>query len=143
MNFAEHILNFLFDLKLPFETSKNIEVLDAHQRKDVQDVCRSFYKKYYSHNRKRHVLLGINPGRFGGGITGSPFTDPVRLEKACGIKNDFPKKQELSSVFMYEMISAFGSPQKFYKQFYFSAMSPLGFVRNGKNLNYYEIYFQK
>ena len=82
--------------------------------------------------------MGINPGRFGGGVTGIPFTDPVRLEKVCGIKNDFQRKQELSSVFIYEMINTFGDTEKFYKQFYFSAVSPLGFVKNGKNLNYYD-----
>jgi hypothetical protein len=113
-------------------------VLDAHKRKDVQEVCTSFYKKYYNNSTKRHALIGINPGRFGGGVTGVPFTDPIRLEKVCGIKNDFVKKQELSSVFIYDMIAAFGGAQKFYKQFYFSAVSPLGFVKHGKNLNYYD-----
>lgn len=138
MNFADNILHFLFNLKIPFKLPKDVEVLDAHQREDVQEVCTSFYKKYYNDNNKRHVLIGINPGRFGGGVTGVPFTDPIRLEKACSIKNDFQKKQELSSVFIYEMIEAFGGTEKFYKQFYFSAVSPLGFVKLGKNLNYYD-----
>lgn len=138
MNFADNILDFLFNLKIPFTLPKDVEVLDAHQRKDVQQVCTSFYKKYYNDNAKRHVLIGINPGRFGGGVTGVPFTDPIRLEKICGIKNDYQKKQELSSVFIYDMIEAFGGAQKFYRQFYFSAVSPLGFVKHGKNLNYYD-----
>lgn len=138
MKFAEHILHFLFSLKIPFKLPKDVEVLDAHQRKDVRDVCTSFYKKYYNDNNKRHLLIGINPGRFGGGITGIPFTDPIRLEKICGIQNNFQKKQELSSVFIYEMIETFGGASAFYKQFYFSAVSPLGFVKHGKNLNYYD-----
>ena len=50
---------------------------------------------------QRHLLLGINPGRFGGGVTGIPFTDPIRLQNVCGIENNFEKKQELSSVFIY------------------------------------------
>ena len=83
-------------------------------------------------------MLGINPGRFGGGVTGIPFTDPIRLEKECGIKNDFIKKQELSSVFIYEMINAYGGAEKFYHNYYISAISPLGFVKDGKNLNYYD-----
>src|SRR3982750_3755125 len=98
MNFDTAILHFLFNLQLPFTLPKDVEVLDAHQREDVRQVCTSFYKKYYSDNHQRHLLLGINPGRFGGGITGIPFTDPIRLEKVCGIENDFQKKQELSSV---------------------------------------------
>jgi hypothetical protein len=138
MNFADNILNFLFNLKIPFTLPKNVEVLDAHQRGDVQQVCTSFYKKYYNDNAKRHVLIGINPGRFGGGVTGVPFTDPIRLEKVCGIKNDYQKKQELSSVFIYDMIEAFGGASIFYKQYYISAVSPLGFVKHGKNLNYYD-----
>jgi len=138
MNFANKILNFLFNLKLPFDLPNNIEVLDAHRRQDVRAVCTSFYKKYYSDTNKRRLLVGINPGRFGGGTTGIPFTDPIRLEKVCGIKNDFDKKQELSSVFIYDMIKAVGSVEEFYKQFYFSAVSPLGFVKDGKNLNYYD-----
>ncbi|HVX28175.1 MAG TPA: uracil-DNA glycosylase family protein [Parafilimonas sp.] len=136
--FSDKIIDFLFHLTIPFKLPKDVEVLDAHQRKDVQEACVSFYKKYYNDNNKRHVLIGINPGRFGGGVTGIPFTDPIRLENVCGIKNDFKKKQELSSVFIYEMIEAFGGVSKFYKQFYFSAMSPLGFVKHGKNLNYYD-----
>jgi hypothetical protein len=36
------------------------------------------------------------------------------------------------------MIEAFGSPQKFYNQFYITAVSPLGFVKDGKNINYYD-----
>jgi hypothetical protein len=138
MHFADNILNFLFNLRLPFTLPKDVEVLDAHTREDVQQTCISFYKKYYSDNNKRHLLIGINPGRFGGGVTGIPFTDPIRLEKICLIKNDFQKKQELSSVFIYEMIEAFGGVEKFYKQYYISAVSPLGFVKHGKNLNYYD-----
>jgi len=138
MNFADNILHFLFNLKIPFKLPKDVEVLDAHQRKDVQEVCTSFYKKFYNDDEKRHVLIGINPGRFGGGVTGVPFTDPIRLEKACDIKNNFQKKQELSSVFIYDMIDAFGGASTFYKKFYFSAVSPLGFIKHGKNLNYYD-----
>lgn len=138
MNFADNILYFLFNLSLPFKLPKHVYVLDAHKCPDVQQACIAFYTKYYSDNNKRYLLVGINPGRFGGGITGIPFTDPICLEKICGIKNDFRKKQELSSVFIYKMIEAFGGAEKFYRQYYISAMSPLGFVKNNKNLNYYD-----
>src|SRR6476659_8427252 len=103
MTFADRILHFLFHLHLPFKPPKDVMVLDVHQNKDVQDACTKFYEKYYNDNHQRHILLGINPGRFGGGVTGIPFTDPVRLQNVCGIENDWPKKQELSSVFMYDM----------------------------------------
>lgn len=85
------------------------------------------------------MLFGINPGRFGGGITGIPFTDPLILEEICGIANPFQKRNELSSRFIYEMIDAYGGPDLFYNKFYITGMSPLGFVLDGKNLNYYDL----
>ena len=36
------------------------------------------------------------------------------------------------------MIEAYGGVEKFYGQFYISAISPLGFIKDGKNLNYYD-----
>jgi len=84
------------------------------------------------------MILGINPGRFGAGITGVTFTDPIRMERECGITNNILKKRELSSVFIYEMIDRYGGPSIFFSQFYMSAVCPLGFVKNGKNLNYYD-----
>lgn len=112
--------------------------MDVHKDEAVRKACTAFYKKFYNDNRQRYLLIGINPGRFGGGVTGLPFTDPVRLENDCGIKNGWQKKQELSSVFMYEMMAAYGGVKKFYRDIYISAVSPLGFVKEGKNLNYYD-----
>ncbi len=84
------------------------------------------------------MIIGINPGRFGGGITGIPFTDPIRLKKECGIENSWQQKQELSSVFVYDVVNAFGGAENFYKDFYITSVSPLGFTSHGKNLNYYD-----
>ncbi len=97
----------------------------------------SFYDQFYNDQKQRTFILGINPGRFGAGLTGVPFTDPIRL-KQLGIDNSFPAKPELSSVFVYEMIAACGGPEKFYSQYYITSLSPLGFVKNGKNYNYYD-----
>ncbi|HEX6913905.1 MAG TPA: uracil-DNA glycosylase family protein [Chitinophagaceae bacterium] len=138
MNFAEHILDFLFHLSFPVKTAPGIGVLDVHRDPEVQKACTAFYRKFYNDRRKRRMLIGINPGRFGGGVTGIPFTDPVRLERDCGIENPWPKKQELSSVFMYAMMAAYGGVVPFYRDVYITAVSPLGFVRDGKNLNYYD-----
>ncbi len=138
MPFSDNILSFLFDLKLPFTLPKGVGVLDVHTDADVRQACTLFYQKFYNDNNRRHLLLGINPGRFGGGVTGIPFTDPIRLQNECGIANGFQKKHELSSVFMYEMMKSFGGPQAFYNAFYISSISPLGFVKDGKNLNYYD-----
>lgn len=136
--FSQHILDFLFNLSIPFKLPKGVGVLDVHQDKAIQTACKSFYQKFYHDNHPRHLLLGINPGRFGGGVTGIPFTDPIRLKLKCGIENNFEQRQELSSVFVYEVINAFGGPEKFYQAFYISSISPLGFIKDGKNLNYYD-----
>jgi hypothetical protein len=138
MTWAENITNFLFDLQFPFKLAKGVEVLDVHKDEDVRKACTAFYKKFYNDSKERYLLIGINPGRFGGGVTGIPFTDPIRLQNDCGIKNDWQKKQELSSVFMYEMMAAYGGVRAFYKDIYISAVSPLGFTKDGKNLNYYD-----
>lgn len=136
--FASHILNFIKDLSCPFQLPHDVEVMNPFLNKDTMTVCEIFYKKYYNDSNDRFMVLGINPGRFGGGVTGIPFTDPIRLQNSCGIDNSWPKKQELSSLFIYEMINAFGGPEIFYNKFYITAVSPLGFTRHNKNLNYYD-----
>lgn len=112
--------------------------MNPFKDKDTYNICQKFYHKYYNDINPRHLILGINPGRFGGGITGIPFTDPIRLKEVCDIENSFAKKQELSSVFIYEMINAFGGAESFYNKFYISSISPLGFTKHNKNLNYYD-----
>jgi hypothetical protein len=104
----------------------------------VQRYVPAFLDKYFSDNRERTLILGINPGRFGSGITGVTFTDPVALADECGIPNDLPRKREMSSIFVYSVINDFGGPQSFYSRFFLSAASPLGFTRGGNNLNYYD-----
>lgn len=137
-SFAEQILHFLFTIDLNIKLPRNVEVMDVYKDEEVQTTCQQFYSKYYNDHQQRTLLLGINPGRYGGGITGIPFTDPINLERYCSIQNKWKKQQELSSLFIYEMIEAFGGPQLFYQQFYISAVSPLGFLKAGKNLNYYD-----
>lgn len=135
---SDKILAFLFNLQFPFDLPAGVEVMNPFSDNETARIVKLFYNKYYSDNNSRYCIIGINPGRFGGGVTGIPFTDPIRLEKDCHIKTDWPRKQELSSVFIYDMINAFGGPEAFYDKFYFTAVSPLGFVRGGKNLNYYD-----
>jgi hypothetical protein len=135
---VQQILEFLFSLEFTIKLPRGVQVMDVHKDPLVQQVCTDFYNKFYSDQKKRFLILGINPGRLGGGITGIPFTDPVNLEKYCGIKNEWKKQHELSSQFIYDMINAYGGPEMFYNEFYISAVSPLGFVKGNKNLNYYD-----
>jgi hypothetical protein len=138
MTVAAKILLFLQQLELTFPLPAGVEVMNPFRQENTFRVCDLFYRKFYNDQHRRNIILGINPGRFGGGITGIPFTDPIRLQGSCGIANDFPKKQELSSVFIYEIIGSFGGAELFYNQFYISSISPLGFTKNEKNLNYYD-----
>ncbi len=138
MTLADKILDFLSTLPDPGPLPKGVGVMNPFADAKTFALVRRFYTLYYNDNIPRTAILGINPGRFGGGITGIPFTDPIKLEKFCGIPNEYEKRAELSADFIYRMIEAFGGPKLFYARFYVSAVSPLGFVSNGKNMNYYD-----
>lgn len=106
-------------------------------------VMEQFYKKFYQDNLQRKFIIGINPSRHGAGVTGVPFTDTKRLASACGIPMRSAHTHEISSVFMYDMIEAYGGPNIFYKQFYINSPFPLAIVRetnpnNWINANYYD-----
>lgn len=105
-------------------------------------VMQQFYHKYYNDHRQRRFIVGINPSRHGAGVTGVPFTDTKRLESICGIRMHSAHSHELSSVFLYDMIAAYGGATKFYQHFYINSPFPLALTRkvNGKNLNanYYD-----
>ena len=111
-----------------------------HPQKDAQviKIVEQFFHKFYEDHNQRRLLLGINPGRFGAGVTGVNFTAAKQLEEFCGIRHPFGKGTELSAEFIYDMINAYGGAEKFYGKFFIGSMSPLGFVRHGKNLNYYD-----
>lgn len=139
MTLADKILKFYLELDLNVKLPIGVAYMNPYQDTVARELSKKFYQKFYNDNNSRTLIIGINPGRFGGGVTGIPFTDPIRLQTQCGIENDLKKKAELSSEFIYMMIEAFGGPETFYHQFYISAVSPLGFTKDNKNLNYYDI----
>lgn len=140
ITFAERVIEFNKNLRLGVTLPENIRVMNPFTENPAAlEASSAFYRKYYSDNRKRLLILGINPGRFGAGVTGIPFTDTKRLEEKCGIKISGFTSHEPSSVFVYEMIEAFGGPEAFYSAFYINSPSPLGFLtRNtaGREVNY-------
>ena len=138
MTFADTVLQFYSTLRVSEKLPRGVEVLNPYAQPETFTLCQQFYHKYYNDNNERTLVLGINPGRFGAGLTGIPFMDPLKLETICGIKNDFPKKAELSADFINTMITAYGGHQEFYARFFINSVSPLGFVQDGKNLNYYD-----
>lgn len=135
--FASRALRFYTQLRIP-RVPKGVGVMNPYVEPAVQRSMRAFLQKFFADNRERTLVLGINPGRFGAGITGVTFTDPVALADFCGIPNALPRRRELSSVFIYDMIARFGGPQAFYGKFFLTAISPLGYTRDGLNLNYYD-----
>lgn len=104
----------------------------------VRRYVRAFLDTFYGDNEPRVLVFGINPGRFGAGLTGVTFTDPVALADECGIANDLPRRRELSSIFVYAFINRFGGAEPFYRRFFLTAASPLGFTSGGNNYNYYD-----
>lgn len=135
---ADKILDWHRQLKPDWELPEGWSLLYPFSEPETWRVMEAFYRKYYSDNEPRTLLFGINPGRFGAGVTGIAFTDPIRLEEACGIPNAFEKKPELSSVFVYEVIDRMGGPEAFYRKYFITSLCPLGFLRDGVNANYYD-----
>ncbi|HYG52456.1 MAG TPA: uracil-DNA glycosylase family protein [Flavobacteriales bacterium] len=136
---AHHILDFLFNLRFKGKLPSGIGIMNPLTENDqVKRIVHAFYTKFYNDTKPRQLILGINPGRHGAGVTGVPFTDTKRLKQCCGITYEGRETHEPSSVFIYKMIEAYGGPQKFYSNFYISAVSPLGFTRlkDEKEINY-------
>jgi hypothetical protein len=144
MSFAQRMKHFNRSLQLAAPLPDNIAVLNPFRESKLALSCAdAFYDKYYNDNKKRWPILGINPGRFGGGLTGVPFTDFKRLQQVCGIDTGGTSSHEPSSEFIYRMIAAMGGADAFYKQFYINSVCPLGFIIHkgaGKwvNYNYYD-----
>ncbi len=135
---ARKLIRFYKDLQPPASLPRGVELLYPHKQKETMNVVSGFFKKYYSTDHKRRLIFGINPGRFGAGITGINFTAPRQLKEHCGIDHPFGQKSELSAEFIYEMILRYGGVEAFYNNYFISAVSPLGYTRNGINLNYYD-----
>jgi len=145
MTFDDQIISFNESLHLEESLPERIRVMNPFRETGglVTGITRQFYHRYYHDQRKRYLILAINPGRFGAGATGIPFTDTKHLKEICGIDAGMESTHEPSSVFVYDMIKAYGGPEKFYSDFYITSVCPLGFVRlndHGKevNFNYYD-----
>lgn len=139
MTFGQQVLSFYRSLDNGPRVPEEVEVLYPHQVAATWSLMKQFYNKYYNDEQSRVFLIGINPGRHGAGLTGVPFTDPIRLAEVCGIDNNFAAKPELSSRFIYKVIAAMGGVNQFYQSIYITSVSPYGFTKAGKNLNYYDI----
>ena len=144
MTFGDKVIIFLKELDYKGSLPGGIEIMNPfRENPEIIPVVSEFYKNFYGDIYQRHMILGINPGRFGGGVTGIPFTDSKRLIEYCGLSVKGLETFETSSVFFYEMINAYGGVDKFYSRFFISSVSPLGFTSispkgNVVNCNYYD-----
>jgi hypothetical protein len=135
---ADKLVHFYRSLKPPQNLPNGIEVLFPQKNPQVIEIVEKFFKKYFNDDQPRGLVLGINPGRYGAGITGVNFTAPKQLKEYCGIDHHFKMSSELSAEFIYEVIASYGSVEKFYCNWFIGAVCPLGFIKNGKNINYYD-----
>ena len=137
---AEKIISFCKEIEFKDSLPPGISVMNPFRNNpEVIEIITRFYYKFYNDNNPRRLILGINPGRFGAGVTGIPFTDTKRLLEKCGINMPGIKIFETSSVFIYEMIDRYGGPERFYSQFYINSVCPLGFTsvsKTGREINY-------
>ncbi|HOA38672.1 MAG TPA: DUF4918 family protein [Flavihumibacter sp.] len=141
---GDRIMQFHQKLSYTGPLPTGIRIMNPfRESKETLPILQQFCDQYYDDNRPRKLLLGINPGRQGGGITGIPFTDTKRLQSELGIPYSGKQSHEPSSEFIYEMIDAFGGPSAFYHAVYINSPCPLGFVSQREdgsevNYNYYD-----
>ncbi len=142
--FATRVTEFNRNLFFSDPLPENIRIMNPFRdNPEILPLSERFYHKFYNDRNPRKMILGINPGRLGAGVTGIPFTDTKRMQAVCGIKVESAVTHEPSSVFVYDVIRAYGGPEKFYGEFYIHSICPLGFIiRNPKgnwvNCNYYD-----
>ena len=138
MSFAINAIKYFNALAVHRSRLNSVDFINPYSNETVKNVVRKFYKKFYSDDGKRIFVFGINPGRFGGGLTGISFTDPVALRENCEIENDLGERKELSSKFIYKVVDAFGGTKKFFSKVFLTALYPFAITRGGKNYNYYD-----
>jgi hypothetical protein len=126
---SDKLVSFYQSLDPPKNLPTGVDVLYPQKDKQVMELVEKFFQKYYHDEHPRRLLLGINPGRFGAGITGINFTAPKQLKEFCGIDHHLKLSSELSAEFIYEIVMAYGGVQKFYNDWFIGAVCPLGFVR--------------
>lgn len=112
--------------------------MNPYESDAVRFFIKKFYAKFYKDDKKRIFMIGINPGRFGGGLTGIAFTDPVALRENCGIENNLGNRKELSSKFIYMVVEKFGGAREFFSRAFLTALYPFAITKEGKNFNYYD-----
>lgn len=134
---VDNMLNFYNKIKKLNELKKeNVSVLNEFIKNEK--FIRKFYEEYVDCNigNIKVVMCGINPGRYGAGKTGIPFIDFDSLSELLpGVqRND----SERSAKFFYSVIKEYGA-KKFYYNIYVTNICSVGFEKDNKNYNYYQL----
>jgi hypothetical protein len=80
MTFADKIIGFNQHLEFQGNLPAGIHIMNPFKENpEANCLMIKFYQKYYNNHHKRHLILGINPGRFVAAVTGIPFTDSKQL----------------------------------------------------------------
>lgn len=144
---ADRLLKLVHSVSLDtIGMPKSVRILDplrGDNSAEVERIVHLFHRKYFSDDRPRKLMLGINPGRLGAGSTGLCFTDTKRCESDLGISVNGFRTHEPSSDFFYRVLRAMSGADAFYSDVYVQAICPLGFTKAGPkgtpvNLNYYD-----
>ena len=133
--FSKKLIAYYNQLTPPPGLPKGIEVLFPQKDKEVIEIVKKFFEKYFNDNSPRRLMLGINPGRFGAGITGVNFTAPKQLKEVCGIDHHLKPSSELSAEFIYDLIAEYGGVKKFYQDWFIGSVCPLGFITSSVPAN--------
>jgi hypothetical protein len=164
--FGSRLTNFYTSLHLEAQLPSGVEVLNPYRNPPtiacVEEFCTLFYHDAETHNAETHnaethnaetqgkervSIWGINPGRFGGGVTGLSFTDPVILRNVCGIATELGSHRELSAEYVWKVIQEYSGngkqgAERFFGRFFLTAVCPLGFVKRTEkgvvNYNFYD-----
>jgi hypothetical protein len=141
--FADKAIAYYHTLTAPTDLPSGVGVMNPYEQPTVRSIVEQFYSRFYADNQPRVFVLGINPGRFGAGVTGISFTTPQNLRRYCGIDNDLRDTPELSSRFVYQVVDAFGGATAFYSRFFLTSLFPLALTRDSPgggvvNYNFYD-----
>lgn len=144
MTKAQRILSWYDELELKVQLPADIKVLNPYQdmTSSTRKVLEEYYERYYGDENNRRLILGINPGRLGAGLTGIPFTDTPALD-SISLHNPDVSTTETSADFVWKLVAEYGGPEKFFGHWFIGAVSPLGFIQkndkgNWVNYNYYD-----
>ena len=143
-SFGDKVIDFNRNLHYSEKLPPGYQVINPFlENPETMEVTQQFYRKFYNDSNDRKFIVGINPSRHGAGVTGVPFTDTKRLKSACGIEMKSAHIHEISSVYLYDVIEAYGGTKIFYNDFFINSPFPLAIIQSSKsgqwlNANYYD-----